>query len=194
MANYLTVAEAATQLRLDQEAVRALCRKGGLSGAIKNPKTGSWLIPEQDIVDWLAASTSTGQALHETSSGDAIQVGNVTDSNVAIGRGAQVTISEGPSDALLEKLFEKVYQRIEERPEDSDVDKKEIAATVENIQAEVEKGENANPRKVERWLNTIADIAPDILDVILAALLSPTGAIAAALRMVAKRAKQNLSR
>lgn len=192
MANYFTTAEAAAQLRLTQESVRDLCRKGRLSGAIKDPKKGSWLIPQQAITDWMATSALTGRALRQASAGDTIQVGNVTESNVAIGRGAQVIVSESPSDALLENLFERVFERIEARPDDLDVDKKEIAVAVENIQAEASKGEDANPRKVERWLKMLAVIAPDILDVVLAALLSPTAAIAAVVRKVAERAKQDL--
>jgi len=189
VAKYLTTAEAADILGLDQRGVRELCKKGVLSGAKKDQRTGTWLIPYGSVVKKQTTGALPEQRQEEISRGDTITVGDVSKSNVAVGRGARVTVSTGWSDALLEQQFQKIYERIEERPADADVDKKEISSTVESLQSEVSKGENANPNKVERWLKTLAEIAPDILDVVLAAMLSPASAISTVLRKIAEKAR-----
>ena len=43
-------------------------------------------------------------------------------------------------------------QAIDARPEDPDADRDEIAETASKIEAEAAKGEQANPKKLERWL------------------------------------------
>jgi hypothetical protein len=123
--------------------------------------------------------------------GDKIQVGNISGSSgVAIGRGARATVTQGLSGDEIAKLFDSVYQRIEARPEDPTVDKEELTETVQRIEAEVAKGEAANPTKVERWLRTLAGMADDIFDVTAASLVSPAAGIAAVIRKVAAKARE----
>jgi hypothetical protein len=123
--------------------------------------------------------------------GDKIQVGNISGSSgVAIGRGARATVTQGLSGDEIAKLFDSVYQRIEARPEDPTVDKEELTETVQRIEAEVAKGEAANPTKVERWLRTLASMADDIFEVTAASLVSPAAGIAAVIRKVAAKARE----
>jgi len=184
MPTYLTTAEAAAKLGLSQEKIREYCQEGRLVGAFKEPEKGAWLIPE----DALPAFSDEEQP--ESGPGDRFEVRDINQSTLAIGRGAQVTINRGLEAEELAQAFASVYQRIEARPPDPDVEKKEIAQTVEKIETEVVKGEGANPNKVERWLKTLAMMAPDILDVTVATLTSPAAGIAAVVRKVAERAKQ----
>jgi hypothetical protein len=201
MPTYLTTAEAAARLDLNPGMVQSLCRKGRFPGAHKDPRTGNWLIPESALASFQASlssplptkTSSAGERLGDHA-GDQFKLGNISRSNVAIGRQSQVIVNSGASAEDLARLFESVYERIQARPLDPDVDKGEIEATVQNIEAEAVKGQDANPSKLQRWLKTLADIAPDILDVVLAALLSPTGAIATVIRKVAERAKGELAK
>lgn len=124
-------------------------------------------------------------------SGDKITVGDISGSaGIAIGRGAQATVTQGLGSEDIAKLFAEIYQQIEARPEDPDVDKEELTETVQKVQEEVAKGEEANPKKVERWLRTLAGMADDIFEVTVACLTSPAAGIAAVIRKVAEKAKQ----
>lgn len=106
---------------------------------------------------------------------------------------ATVTKTQGMRGQDLAALFEDVYQKIESRPPDPDVDKEELAETVKKIQQEAAKGEEANPRRVERWLKTLGLMADDIVDVTAACLLSPAAGVAAVIRKVAEKAKAEAS-
>jgi len=122
-------------------------------------------------------------------SGDQISVGDIVGSaGIAIGRGAQATVTQGVSSEALARLFGTIYQTIEARPEDPDIDKQELVETVQKIEKESAKGEEANPNRVERWLKFLADMAPDILEVTAATLANPITGVAAVIRNVAKRA------
>jgi hypothetical protein len=123
--------------------------------------------------------------------GDKITVGDISGSTgVAIGRGAQSHVTQGASAEALAKLFADVYQKIDARPEDPDVDKEELTETVQKIETEAAKGEQANPRKVERWLRFLVGMADDVAQVTAACLVHPAAGVAAVIRMVAQRAKE----
>jgi len=123
--------------------------------------------------------------------GDKITVGDISGGKgIAIGRGAQATVTEGLGGDEIARLFAAVYQRIETRPGDPDVDKEELTETVQKIQQEVAQGEQANPSKVERWLKNLALMASDIFDVTVACLTSPVTGIATVIRKVAEKTKE----
>jgi hypothetical protein len=120
--------------------------------------------------------------------GDQTKVGNISNSQgVAIGRGASASVTHGLSGDEIGKLYASIYQQIKARPEDPNVDKEELNDTVEKVQKETGKGEQANPDKVARWLKSLADAAPDILDVTVATLTNPVMGVATAIRKVAER-------
>jgi hypothetical protein len=129
--------------------------------------------------------------------GDQIRVGNISGSSgVAIGRGAKASVTYGSSadSEDLQKLFAAIYTNIESRPEERDIEKEEIVQVVQNIEKETVKGEEANPGKVERWLGYLSNMAPDILDVTLAALTNPAAGIATAIRKIAEKARVETGR
>jgi uncharacterized protein associated with vWA-MoxR-VMAP ternary system len=116
--------------------------------------------------------------------------GSVSGSNIVVGNHNKITQSNGLSGDEIAKLFAIAYQKIEARPEDPQVDKEEITQTVQRIEQETVKGEEANPGKVERLLTTLSGMAPDIGEVILASLTNPAVGIAAVIRKVAQKAKE----
>lgn len=123
--------------------------------------------------------------------GDQISVGDISDSEgVAIGRGARVEIRSGIGTKELAQLFSPIYKKIESRPPDPSVEKEEITDRVKRIEKEVATGEKAEPTKVERWLRNLAAMAPDILDVTVAALTSPIAGISMAIRKIAQKVKE----
>ncbi|MCP4418820.1 MAG: hypothetical protein GY805_19565 [Chloroflexi bacterium] len=120
-------------------------------------------------------------------SGDKITVGNITDSNVALGRNAQA--NQGVSGEELKALFQTVRQEIQNRPEDPNVDKAEIVDQVQKIEAETTTQEQPNKKKLERWISNLADMAPDIVDVMVSSMAGPVAGATAVLRNIIAKVK-----
>jgi hypothetical protein len=92
-------------------------------------------------------------------------------------------------DANFDKLFELLEEKIKARPADPNVDKGEIREQVSQIKAEAAKGEQANPKKLERWIRTLSGMAPDIVHVIAASLGGPLSGLTAVIQKIAARVK-----
>jgi hypothetical protein len=124
------------------------------------------------------------------SGGNNINIGgSVKGGNIVVGNNNRVTQTTGMSGDEIVKLFETVYTRIEKRKDDPAVDKEEITQTVQRIEEETAKGEEANPGKVDRWLKTLNDMAPDIGEVVISCLTSPAAGIATVIRKIGEKAK-----
>jgi hypothetical protein len=191
MPTYLTDAQAAVLLGLEARSVRDLCKGGMLKGAVQDEPGGPWKIPLSAVMELMKGNLGSEPPSSTTTtvSGDQISVGEARDSIQAIGRKAQVTVTHIEHNTVLAREFERIQEQIAARPEDPDLDKEELSATVGQIEEEVNKGEEANPSKVERWLKFLAMMAPDILEVVLAALTGPIPGITAAVRVIAERVK-----
>jgi hypothetical protein len=92
-------------------------------------------------------------------------------------------------DANFERLFDLLEDKIKARPEDPNVDKQEIREQVNQIKAEAAQGEKANPNKLERWIQNLSGMAPDIVDVIAASLGGPVSGVTAVIQKIAARVK-----
>ncbi len=120
---------------------------------------------------------------------------NVTVSGDVVGRDKITTTTTTTTTgidaaALVEllKAFKDINRQIDVRKEDPSVDKDELKDTVKKVEEEVKKGEDANPTKVERWLNFIGGIAPDILQVTAATLVNPIMGLSVAVKKIADKA------
>ncbi|MCC7162672.1 MAG: CHAT domain-containing protein [Anaerolineae bacterium] len=105
---------------------------------------------------------------------------------VAAGRN-NTQINQGADLKDLAALFQTVYKQVDARPDDPDIDKDEIKAKVKQVESEANKGEQANAKKIERWLTDLKNIAPDILEITAAALLNPIAGVALAVAKIAER-------
>ena len=88
-------------------------------------------------------------------------------------------------------LFEPVYREIERRLEEPNVEKTELYETAHRIEAEALKGAAANAEKVTRWLRLYQETAPDILELVSAALLKPDADVAPAIRAMLLASRLN---
>lgn len=70
------------------------------------------------------------------------------------------------------------------------MDKQEIRETVKKIEQEAEKGKQANPSKVARWLDALGKMAPDILEVAATTLLNPVAGVTVALKNIVLKAQE----
>ena len=119
--------------------------------------------------------------------GDKITAGDISGSTVAMGRKAQA--QQGIGGEALAAVFQSVYQKIEARPEDPDVDKEEVVESVQKIETEATTQAEPNENKLERWLRNLAQMAPDIVEVMAASLAGPVSGAAAVLRKVIAKVK-----
>lgn len=124
--------------------------------------------------------------------GDRQTIGDVSNGAIVVqGRNAKVNIYQGIQGSELAPLFDKVYQSIAALPTASTDEKQELAETAKRIETEVaQNGETANQTSLQRWMDNIQKMAPDIVDVILASLGGPLSAATAVLKKIAERAKQ----
>jgi hypothetical protein len=119
--------------------------------------------------------------------GDKITIGNVSHSPIAIGDGAQATVNQGVDAAMLAQLFQLVSQRIDQLPERAEIDKDELRDTAGRVEKEVAKGEEANPDRLKRWLDVLEKYAPDVVEIVVNALLNPGAGAASAVKAVLKQ-------
>ena len=89
----------------------------------------------------------------------------------------------------MEKLFKRAHKRIKVRPEDPKVDQAKLENQVKKIEAEAAKGEAADPSKLERWMTTLAKMAPDIIEVMAASLAGPVAGFTVVFKKIVERAK-----
>lgn len=198
MTEYLSVQEAADLLELDQTLIHVLCRNGNFPGAVEQAGQNTWQIPTSAIDAYRARQTAANPSSPDSMrsqliSRDNFNIGNINQSNVAIGSESRLIVNSKKSTEVIANYFETAYQRLETRLEDPNVDKTEIKETIKKIEQEVTQQEPANPNKIERWMKILEDIAPDILDVIVAGLLNPGSAVATVVRKVAERARSQAS-
>lgn len=124
--------------------------------------------------------------------GDQQTIGDVSNGAIVVqGRNAKVNVYQGIQGTELASLFDKVYQSIAALPTASTDEKQELAENAKRIETEVaQNGESANQTSLQRWMDNIQKMAPDIVDVILASLGGPLSAATAVLKKIAERAKQ----
>jgi len=96
----------------------------------------------------------------------------------------------GASADELARAFDKIYAAIQARPNTSAQDKADLKAELKEAQAEAAKGEQADGDALSRHLRHIQRMAPDILDVVTSTLASPALGVAAIIRKVAAKAKE----
>ncbi len=61
-----------------------------------------------------------------------------------------------------------------------------LKETAQKVEQEAAKGEKADPDIVKRGLNTLAKLAPDVLQVAVNALTNPGAAVASGVRLAAR--------
>jgi|GEM_PF-1464557 len=125
-----------------------------------------------------------GQRLY----GDSIRVGDIKDSsNVAIGKGNRITVTQGASAEEIAKVFAPLLQAVQAKAESPEKAKAESA--LDELEAEAAKGEDADEGKVQKWFTFLAEMAPDILEVAVDTFTNPIKGISTVFKKVAERAK-----
>jgi hypothetical protein len=128
------------------------------------------------------------------SSGDKITVGNVSNNTgVAIGRGAQVTVTQtsGASTEEIAKAFAAIIAKVNALPDGPE--KSVAVSAVQALQDEAQKGDKASEDNVAKWFGFLAQTSSDAFEVAVASFANPIAGLGLAFKKIAERAKQERS-
>jgi hypothetical protein len=112
---------------------------------------------------------------------------NVSGGSKFVGRDDQSTT--GMSAADIQQVFAPIYQQLDAKRDLDPQDKEDLKTDVQDVQAEITSGDEANEKALSRSLRNIKRMAPDILDVIVTTFASPTAGVATVIRKVMEKAK-----
>jgi hypothetical protein len=115
--------------------------------------------------------------------GDGNVIGDHSSATVIKRTGAQVD----EVAALFRQALE--LARAPDRPAE---ERDDLEAAVEMAQEEIEKGEGADTSLLNKALDVLLERGPDILEIVLEAILNPAAAAGKVARMLARQAKKSL--
>lgn len=88
-----------------------------------------------------------------------------------------------------EKIFKDIFKKIDTRPDTLPDDRDDLRTNVGEIKAEAEKGDEADKTFLARRLRNIKRMAPDILEVVIAAIANPAAGFAIVIKKIAEQVK-----
>lgn len=122
--------------------------------------------------------------------GDVITVSNKGNSNaIAAGRGAKAVISRTVIAADMDAWRKDMERRIDALRDLLPADKTDLKDNVAKVVEEASKGKQAKPARLERLLNVIGEMAPDIFDVAITTLASPLAGLGLVVKKIGEKAK-----
>lgn len=120
--------------------------------------------------------------------GGSIRVGNINNATgIAIGPGAQAAVIHGGLSDEAGRAFAEITARVDALADG--FDKAMAGSAVKALEAEAGKGERAEERSVVKWLDFLAQTAPDAWEVAADTFLNPIRGLGTAFRKVAERAR-----
>ncbi len=111
--------------------------------------------------------------------------GNVSGSTIITGDNNVV----GATITLQKEYIQQIFNEIEKHPDLDQLDKEDLKSEVKELQKEDEKGPEAEEKQFSRHLRNIKRMAPDILEVVLAAVANPVAGFGAIAKKVAEKMK-----
>jgi len=136
----------------------------------------------------VGASIGEGQQIGgQRQYGNNITVGDVTGSNIVVGNHNRVSVTHGISAEEIAKAFSPLLQAVQTKAESPE---KALAQTaVQGLEAEASKGEEAEEGNVQKWIDFLGNMAPDIWEVAVDTFTNPVKGLSTVFKKVAERAK-----
>lgn len=101
----------------------------------------------------------------------------------------QKVIRRDQATPEMTELFKRVRRKLKSRRADPVVDQAKLEGQVKKIETEAAKGSKADPGKLERWIRTLAKMAPDIVEVMAASLAGPVTGFSMVFKKIVERAQ-----
>ena len=122
--------------------------------------------------------------------GDVITVNNRGNNSALVaGRGAKAVISQVEAASELKKWRKDMEKWIDTKKDLLPAEKTDLKDNVAKVADEVSKGMQADSGRLERLLNVILSIAPDIFDVAIATLANPLAGLGLVAKKIGEKAK-----
>jgi hypothetical protein len=121
---------------------------------------------------------------------EGIQVGDISGgTGFAIGHRAHavVTQTSGATADEIALAFSALHQKVDGLPEGPD--KSVAQKAVQALEAEARKGEQAAETQVQKWMNFLAETAPDAWEVAVEILMNPIKGVGMVFKKIADKAK-----
>lgn len=136
----------------------------------------------------VGASIGEGQQIGgQRQYGNNITVGDVTGSNIVVGNRNRVSVTHGISAEEIASAFSPLLQAVQAKAESPE---KALARTaVQGLEAEASKGEEAEEGNVQKWIDFLENMAPDIWEVAVDTFTNPVKGLSMVFKKVAERAK-----
>jgi len=119
--------------------------------------------------------------------GDKTTTGDISGTGIAVGDHAQITVTQGLGSEEMAKAFEALAQAVAAMPDGPD--RGVAQSAVQALQAEAEKGDEAEESTVRRWFDFLAQTAPDAWEVAVETFKNPIKGLSLVFKKVAERAK-----
>jgi hypothetical protein len=121
---------------------------------------------------------------------EGITLGNISGGvGIAIGTGAQaiVTQSTGLEADQITIAFRGIEQALTAMPEGPH--KESAKSAVKNLETEARKGNQADKTKAQKWIDFLAEIAPDVWEVAIDTFINPIKGMGTVFKKIAEKAK-----
>jgi hypothetical protein len=140
--------------------------------------------------DGVVVGTSVGDGQQIGGSrqyGHSITVGDVNGSNIVVGNHNRVSVTHGASAEEVAKAFSTLFAAVQAKAESPE---KVMAQTaVQGLEAEASKGEEAQEGNVQKWIDILGNMAPDIWEVAVDTFPNPVKGLSTVFKKVAEKAK-----
>jgi hypothetical protein len=110
--------------------------------------------------------------------------------NIAGGNISVTTTISGLSMDEVARAFEAIYTRIETSQNTSAVEKADLKAEVQDVQEAIKRPKKVDESFVTRRLRNIGRMAPDIMEVVLATIISPAAGLGVIGKKIAEKLKE----
>jgi hypothetical protein len=122
--------------------------------------------------------------------GDGMKVNNRSNNRAtAAGRRTKAVISQPKMTSQLRKWRKDMEEWIDSRQDLLPAAKTDLKDNVAMVADEVSKGKQADSGRLERLLNVILSIAPDVFDVAIATLANPLAGLGLVAKKIGERAR-----
>jgi hypothetical protein len=122
--------------------------------------------------------------------GDVITVKKRSNNSaITAGRRSKAVVSQAETVAELKKWRKNMEKWIDAQEDLPPADKTVLKDNIVKVADEVAKGKQADSGRLERFLNVILDIAPDIFDVAITTLANPLAGLGLVAKKIGERAK-----
>ncbi len=112
------------------------------------------------------------------------------DGNVVGDHSSSTVIKQQGADAAaIARAFADFYSAVQQQPDLPPRDKADVQAELEEVETELQKGEEANAGFIRRRLRHVQRMAPDIYDVVLATFANPIAGLGLIAKKIAEKMK-----